>query len=183
MKSDTFKKYLISEATKKPFNVGSIEEMVLFKCEMLGQISDGFWENSRPDGHWRYPATFSNNISINPSKIGTWGEEAGKKMKKYTFENSQLFSYVGERMTYTLNIFMNAPEKIKKKILKYGYSLDPSRIWDANKQYFGNYFTEENINYFTSGKKEDGKPGKLYTDKDTKKVLKNLSLSWRKFYL
>lgn len=29
-------------------------QLALFKCELSGQISDGYWENSVPHNHWRW---------------------------------------------------------------------------------------------------------------------------------
>ena len=30
-------------------------QVILYMCELCGQISDGHWENSKPYDHWKIP--------------------------------------------------------------------------------------------------------------------------------
>jgi hypothetical protein len=68
-------------------------QKVLMLVELQGQISDGYWENSRPYDHWKEPA--SSAVEVSPDGvIGTdfWPE------RSYNFASPELLEYVGDRM-------------------------------------------------------------------------------------
>jgi len=80
---------------KATIKVQTSAQKVLLDTELLGQFSDGYWENSRNQS-WEY----LNNVEI------TKDEEPGVYFKAnvpynykgYSVNNTELLSYVGERM-------------------------------------------------------------------------------------
>ena len=62
----------------------------LFKHELSGQLSDGYWENSKPMNHWKRPCNAK--LVVAPGNLGTnWFVT-----KKYNF--AAPVQYVGDRM-------------------------------------------------------------------------------------
>lgn len=49
----------------------NVSSAMLFALELKGQISDGYWENSRPYDHWEW--VVNADIHIDPSKVGYTG--------------------------------------------------------------------------------------------------------------
>ena len=67
------------------------EQAALLNLELMGQLSDGYWENSKPSDHWRTPC--SAKVVI--------GEELSVDFypsRKYNFANKMLLDCVGDRM-------------------------------------------------------------------------------------
>lgn len=78
-------------------------QVILFKCELLGQISDGFWENSAPYDHYR---AFS-DIDVKTDV------QVGKNFftkRKYNFANKELVDIVGDRMIASVRFFQAFPQ-------------------------------------------------------------------------
>ena len=48
------KDYLINEARKKEIHFSTKGAYAIFAKELIGQISDGYWENERPASHWKW---------------------------------------------------------------------------------------------------------------------------------
>ena len=70
----------------------TLEQKVLFEHELKGQISDGYWENTRPYNHWILPCRCEVII----------GKDVGRNFDtsktNYNFSSSELIECVGERM-------------------------------------------------------------------------------------
>lgn len=74
--------------------VRNVQQKVLFKWELCGQLSDGYWENSNPHEHWR----IWNNIDITVSTDGRVGRDFYPVKDNYNFTAPALLEAVGERM-------------------------------------------------------------------------------------
>ena len=76
-------------------------QKALYKHELLGQISDGMWENSRPWDHWKSPCNAEVKIDAeNPRRVG-------RRTRKYNFTDGQLLEWVGDRMIILANMAEN----------------------------------------------------------------------------
>lgn len=93
-------------------------QQVLFEVELMGQISDGKWENVKPENHWRY--WLHTNIDYDET-----GENIGRNFyapkDNYNFNATDLLDVVGDRMIRAANLaFM-------------GYSIDViDQLYDVN---------------------------------------------------
>ena len=75
---------------KGTFTVASLSQKNLFDCEILGQLSDGAWENTKPYDHWT--AWGNSDVKVG-SRIGR-----DFPVKKDGYNLGSLLDYVGDRM-------------------------------------------------------------------------------------
>jgi len=84
-------------------------QAILMECELKGQISDGFWENSGPRDHWRIMCKA--NIT-HAHDADTTGAVIGKNFhpkRKYGFDNKGLLDVVGNRMIGFVKFYTTFP--------------------------------------------------------------------------
>lgn len=68
-------------------------QAALYRHELVGQLSDGYWENSRPSDHWKAPCRATVEVdAANPRVDNGWF------MRRYDFANRTLLDVVGDRM-------------------------------------------------------------------------------------
>lgn len=79
----------------KTINFRNQIQVVLFRVEILGQISDGNWENSRPYDHWRY--WIGAEVKVNPANLG---RNFYAVKDNYNLTDPGLIEAVGERMCW-----------------------------------------------------------------------------------
>jgi len=87
---------------------GSPDEAFLWKDEILGQLSDGYWENASPFDHWR---VWSDAEVMVGTPAGYYGFHP--KRTSYGLANSELMDVVGDRMRIHLGLFRMLGDKIK----------------------------------------------------------------------
>ena len=77
--------YKIDEATQKSAKMyfENVSSFLIYKLEVEGQISDGYWENSRPYSHWKWTGYTEEIIG---GKDGEYGYTGPKHQKKYDLE-------------------------------------------------------------------------------------------------
>jgi len=134
----------------------------LFTCELSGQLSDGYWENTKPFDHWKNWC----NCDI---KVG---ENVGRNFyaikDNYNFNNRGLLEVVGDRMLNVCNLIEN------------GYSLEASdefNYYDPNNNYRGEYWDKIRIQFTeTFGTVDNYKNALIgsYTLKELRKELKDM---------
>lgn len=98
-------------------------QVILFKCELLGQISDGFWENSKPHNHYK---AFS-DIDVKTDV------QVGKNFftkRKYNFANKMLVDIIGDRMIAAVRFFQAFPNIDMDYHWDYPESLTQSAVED-----------------------------------------------------
>lgn len=75
----------------------SVTQAALFEEELKGQFSDGYWENSRPNDHWKFWCDL--DVRVHPA-----GQEPRVEtstpwaIKKRSYGISKLYECVGDRM-------------------------------------------------------------------------------------
>ncbi len=113
---------------KTLFYVGSEVQKGLFLHEIQGQISDGQWENSRPNNHWEFWCSFDeNSIIVDDKKIGRTNNIIRNKYPskyssdyiycekyKYNLLNKDLLDCVSDRMLFMAKLLTVAPEQCAK---------------------------------------------------------------------
>jgi hypothetical protein len=83
----------------KVINFENRIQKALFDHELKGQISDGYWENSKPYDHYK---SFSGvETRVDPEKPGKSGFFT---RRSYNFANKELFDVVGKRMVAIANL-------------------------------------------------------------------------------
>lgn len=72
--------------------VKNLEQAILFKGELVGQLSDGAWENSKPYDHWKQ---WSRCKVVIGSSVGRnfWAQK-----DNYNLTGSSLLKIIGPRM-------------------------------------------------------------------------------------
>lgn len=93
--------------------VSNFEQKIILLTEMIGQISDGFWESSTPNGHWQVWSHLRwDNIQV--------GEDVGRDFpvirSTYSFASVDLIEVVGERTAFAVRFGLLYPEAIEKLI-------------------------------------------------------------------
>jgi hypothetical protein len=78
-------------ATTNTITLTSHTQTILYKLELLGQLSDGFWATAKPRNHWKQPCSA---VIV----IGDVGSITFHPERKYNFASKQLLEYVGDRM-------------------------------------------------------------------------------------
>jgi len=121
-----FKKLFNEESIKKILYVKNMPQKIIFYCEMKGQMSDGAWENSRPDDHYKAWMLDWDAIIVNPNKIGTIGINRFEK-RNYDFSSPKLLSIVGHRIIIKINLWKNMGRTIEK-ILEGGHHAIPDSV-------------------------------------------------------
>jgi len=81
----------------KIINFRNEHQVTLYECELKGQISDGYWENSRPYGHWKIMCNAEARV----------GEPLGPNFwprRRYNFAAKDLIDVVGHRMLFQVKL-------------------------------------------------------------------------------
>lgn len=84
-------------------HVANLAQKVLMDHELTGQISDGNWENSYPQGHWEDWCTA--DVVVAPDNIGI----NFYPMRKYDFLNEELLKVVRTRMILYVRLSARFP--------------------------------------------------------------------------
>jgi hypothetical protein len=79
----------------KKLHVKNIEEKILWDLEMLGQLSDGAWENASPRDHWKG--------WVEASVSSKQGVQGYAEKTNYNFTSKWLLDIIGMRMLSYLN--------------------------------------------------------------------------------
>lgn len=97
---------------KPMIKVENQEQKIILLYEMLGQISDGAWENAIPYNHYRpWMKLKEENMVIDPQDIGV--DDSFRFAKRnYNFANKQLLDIVGERIILKINLYLKHGQKI-----------------------------------------------------------------------
>lgn len=93
----------------KMIRFANAAQAIIFECELLGQISDGYWENSRPHDHW---LDFSDVKVTHAFHADTDGAVIGKNFhtsRKYNFSDPGLLEIVGQRMINFVKFYTAFP--------------------------------------------------------------------------
>jgi hypothetical protein len=75
--------------------VANTRQKVLFDWEISGQLSDGYWENTRPMNHWRIWSRCEVVVASEPTKIG---RNFRPDKSNYNLLAPMLLEAVGDRM-------------------------------------------------------------------------------------
>lgn len=68
--------------------------VALWHNELIGQISDGMWENTRPYDHWEFWCDLDVSVgSVNDIRVAN-----GSRCRKNNYGFMRLYPIVGERM-------------------------------------------------------------------------------------
>lgn len=103
---------------KPLIKVENQEQKIILRCEMLGQISDGMWENAKPYDHYRpWMRIKEENTVVDPSDIGV-DESFHFAKRNYNFVNKELLDIVGERIILKINLYLKHGQKILDLLAK-----------------------------------------------------------------
>lgn len=78
---------------------------ILWMCELKGQVSDGFWDNSRPYHHWEVPCKAQSVVNDGTKELGP----NFSPIKKYSFDSAELVDVVGTRMINFVKVYIAFP--------------------------------------------------------------------------
>lgn len=72
------------------------DQQILWQHELVGQISDGMWENSMPYDHWEYWSDCDTDIALNHIVPGVYHSYFRPRKTGYRF--TALIEHIGDRM-------------------------------------------------------------------------------------
>lgn len=78
-------------------NFRNERQVTLYECELKGQISDGYWENSRPYDHWKIMCRAQ-------AKVGDPLGPNFRPRRTYNFAAKDLIDVVGHRMLFQVKL-------------------------------------------------------------------------------
>jgi hypothetical protein len=98
---------MTTNSTSKKITVNNFEQAIIFMHEMLGQLSDGFWENSIPRDHWNWVdgITFDSFV-VDPDADP---HPNFYQTKHYNFADAELLNIVGERIINSIKLYKLYP--------------------------------------------------------------------------
>lgn len=145
-------------------------QAALFTQELVGQISDGMWENSGPTDHWQFWCDLE--VVVGPeAKVET---DRPGNCKKTNYSFSRLIKYVGDRM---LKIGRMALCSADPKMWEAAtYMPDTAEEWKQGKAFGGfryDYITKHVAS--VSDELAERFYATQYTEKDLRKDLKEIS--------
>lgn len=87
-------------------------QVALWDEELVGQISDGLWENAKPHNHWR--AWSECDAEVSPDNVGI-----NFQVKRKDYDFTELIEYVGDRMLEIVRRFRPAAtiEDVRHELL------------------------------------------------------------------
>lgn len=96
--------YELIETTELAKNIvfANHNQVILYECELSGQISDGHWENASPRDHWKNMTSAQISFSSDPMKQGVFGFHT---KRKYHFAAPLLLDAVGDRMLFYVKFY------------------------------------------------------------------------------
>lgn len=86
--------WIRGKSAKGVISFPTVTALALWKGEVLGQISDGAWENSGPNGHYHFWHNLKSGLGKAQTTATTYPE-------KNNYGLSKLIEYVGDRMLKT----------------------------------------------------------------------------------
>jgi hypothetical protein len=92
--------------------VRNIAQKVLLEDELLGQMSDGRWENSNPMDHWK--PWCNATIVVDPENVG---RDFYPRRDGYCFTEKDLLEIIGERMLEAVRTATGNPDYTHKNML------------------------------------------------------------------
>lgn len=102
----------------------------LFKHELAGQISDGYWENSSPRDHWQRVCRAQVTVDAQNPRVEN---EGSYFLRNYNFANKELIDCVGDRMK---NIVMLAQAGYDDSVISDFDEIYDSMFTDAGDGYW-----------------------------------------------
>lgn len=149
---------------KQILNFRNAVQHALFTCELQGQISDGMWENARPDNHWRVWCNCE--VKVNEKNVG---RNFYAQKDSYNFTSSELLDIIGDRMLRIANMSAN------------GVSLDAinmfndydEKCYQMKDEYWQNKAKQFDV-YFGSWEEYEKKCSGVYDMKKLKEELRDM---------
>lgn len=113
--------------TAKPFTlfVANRQQAILYECELKGQISDGYWENSVPHNHWRVPCRADAVVATGDQKVGA---NFPILRKGYNFAAKLLLDCVGNRMIGYVKMYTVFPNLSYNNNHDYSFELTAQEL-------------------------------------------------------
>ena len=145
--------------------------IAIWGWEITGQMSDGAWENSKPDEHWVFWANLE-------ERFGIPEVQANGRPLKQGYNLAGLIEYVGDRMIAygkfgkavgPLVLSMNEPRSIVEDLPTKGPIY--FKEWKAEQQMAKSYLRDEKMWQGLSQKVVDDYLDTVYTEKDLRKDL------------
>ena len=93
--------------TNKNLNFANIFQVLHWNQEMIGQISDGMWENASPNDHWRFWMNATVSVAKDDSELG---RNFYARKDNYLLSSKDLLEIVGDRMIFRANILYRLPK-------------------------------------------------------------------------
>jgi len=158
----------------------NLSQAIIFEAELKGQISDGFWENSRPYNHYVTPC--DTEVFVDKESPGSHFDGP---VKNYNFSSSELLEYIAHRMIEygkIGKIFENDEDLSVNAIAFLAENWrEVSEIYETGDGFdiYKEYITEYNLTLKKVKKLIDNIEKVSYNRKDLKKDLNRMKKIWK----
>ena len=106
-------------------------QKALFLQELSGQISDGYWENSRPDDHYQYWSLSFDQVIID----GTLSHNFHAP-RKYNFLAEDLLDIVGDRMLFYAKMAILFPDLALTLLQEHDMPAGVEAYWPKSQAFY-----------------------------------------------
>jgi hypothetical protein len=94
--------------------VRNLAQKVLLQHELIGQLSDGYWENCRPNDHYKPWCRSEIVVAENDEEVG---RDFYARKDNYNLSNKELFDIVGTRMLSCARLAKALPMETVEKVI------------------------------------------------------------------
>ncbi len=114
-------------------------QVILWKHEILGQLSDGHWENFRSNRHEPHYRAWQRDVQVVDRPEGPVGRDFYVDYDGYNLTNADLLDVVGQRMIVLVRLGLTFGEDAVE-LLEHCFDLDGG--WEGLPKYEGQYWDD-----------------------------------------
>lgn len=93
----------------KMIRFNNAAQAIIFECELLGQISDGYWENAKPHDHYEDFDDVKVTHAFHAESDGAVVGKNFRTRRAYNFNAPELLKCVGQRMINFVKFYTAFP--------------------------------------------------------------------------
>lgn len=118
--------------------------VAVWKHELVGQISDGMWENSGPRDHWKFWCRLEvavgeeNKVAVEPT-----GYYSTARCRKNAYNFAGLYTYVGDRMLNYGRMVRAGVDPLNEEIMNVAGHMPPTLALYESERNRASYLGEE----------------------------------------
>jgi len=161
----------------KILKVRNVAQQVMFEQEFSGQISDGWWENSRPNDHWRVWSQAV--VMVDPNEQG---RNFFPMKDNYSLSSKAVLDIIGDRMLTFVNMALLCPGLNDSGLSHWPETLSEwQRMQNSNDNYYVQKVRALVDAGLTDEIMEKAVRHEVYTQKEMKKDIADLKVAMKTY--